>query len=287
MLKRLGYRADAVANGREALKALQLVPYDLVLMDVQMPDMDGLEATRRFRTLEAGTGRRLPIIAMTAHASTADRDRCLEAGMDDFVTKPVQRDTLGRTLAAFLLADDRQRASAAGDETSAPAARSAGDGPGAPAADAPPPAAPPEPSQEPASASPAQLASAETATPADAAAEGRFSIAAMVERLDNDEEIAREIAGIFVESSKGLYAELADAIPAGDAEAVRTRAHSIKGSAGNIGAEALQQLAADMERAGRDGRLEEAERLLPRLAAGLDAVNVTLDEWCAGAAQAG
>jgi CheY-like chemotaxis protein len=290
MLKRLGYRADAVANGREALKGLQLVPYDLVLMDVQMPDMDGLEATRRFRALEVGTSRRLPIIAMTAHASTADRDRCLEAGMDDFVTKPVQRDTLGRTLAAFLLADNPQQPGAA---PQTPAARTADHGLEAPAADALPPVTTsavaalavervPEPAGKPVPPAPA-----EPGPVPDAVADAHFSIAAMVERLDNDEEIAREIAGIFVENSKGLYAELADAIPAGDAEAVRTRAHSLKGSAGNIGAEALQQLAADMERAGRDGRLDEAERLLPQLAADLDAVNLTLDEWYAGAVQPG
>ena len=228
MLKRLGYRADAVANGREALKALRLIPYDLVLMDVQMPDMDGLEATRRFRELEAGSNRRVPIIAMTAHASTSDRERCLAAGMDGFVTKPVQREELGRILAARL----RRPA------------------PSGPAAPTPP-----------------------------AGANGRFSIDVMVARLDHDEEIAREIAGIFVESSKALYAELAGAIPQRDPDLVRARAHSIKGSAGNIGADALQELAAAMERAGRDGDLDEARRLLPDLQAHLEAVNAVLEAW--------
>jgi len=102
MLKRLGYHPDAVANGSEALKALQLIPYDLVLMDVQMPEMDGLEATRRFRELEAASDLRLPIIAMTAHASSTDRERCLAAGMDDFITKPVRREKLGRMLGDWL-----------------------------------------------------------------------------------------------------------------------------------------------------------------------------------------
>lgn len=77
ILGQLGYRADAVSNGQEALDALYTVPYDLVLMDVQMPEMDGLEATRLYRLHEAGTGKHKPIIAMTAFATVDDRERCL------------------------------------------------------------------------------------------------------------------------------------------------------------------------------------------------------------------
>jgi two-component system, sensor histidine kinase and response regulator len=102
MLEQLGYRADAVSNGQEALNALHTVPYDLVLMDVQMPDMDGLEATRLYRRHEAGTGEHKTIIAMTAFATVDDRERCLGAGMDDFLTKPVQRKLLADVLASHL-----------------------------------------------------------------------------------------------------------------------------------------------------------------------------------------
>ena len=88
-LERLGYRADAVANGLEAIRALEDRPYDLVFMDLQMPEMDGFEAAREIR-LRLPDERQPVIIALTANALQGDRDACLAAGMDDFITKPVK-----------------------------------------------------------------------------------------------------------------------------------------------------------------------------------------------------
>ena len=101
LLERLGYRADVVGTGAEALEAVARQPYDLVLMDGQMPVMDGYEAAIGIRQLEAG-GQRMPIIAMTADATLADRERCLAAGMDDHVPKPVDRDHLAAVLQRWL-----------------------------------------------------------------------------------------------------------------------------------------------------------------------------------------
>ncbi|MDO8833942.1 MAG: ATP-binding protein, partial [Vicinamibacterales bacterium] len=101
ILKKLGQSATAVVDGAEALAAVERDQYDLVLMDVQMPVMDGFEATRQIRQVLPAT-RHLPIIAMTAHAMQGDRDRCLDAGMDDYVTKPVEPAALARVLRTWL-----------------------------------------------------------------------------------------------------------------------------------------------------------------------------------------
>jgi CheY-like chemotaxis protein/HPt (histidine-containing phosphotransfer) domain-containing protein len=100
----MGHRAEVVADGKQAVEAYRYIPYDVVLMDLQMPEMDGFEASRQIRTLARMQGRHTSIIAVTAHARKEDRERCLAWGMDDYVSKPINpmelRAVLDRTLTA-------------------------------------------------------------------------------------------------------------------------------------------------------------------------------------------
>jgi len=90
LLEKHGYSAATAQNGKEALEILEGERFDLILMDVQMPVMDGLEATRLIRAKERATGGHIPIVALTAHAMKGDRERCLAAGADDYVAKPIR-----------------------------------------------------------------------------------------------------------------------------------------------------------------------------------------------------
>jgi CheY-like chemotaxis protein len=94
LLTRRGHRVTLVENGREAVDAVARDPFDVVLMDLQTPVMGGLDATAAIRAREAESGRRVPVIAMTAHAMRGDRERCLDAGMDGYLSKPIDKDAL-------------------------------------------------------------------------------------------------------------------------------------------------------------------------------------------------
>jgi len=97
ILERLGHKVQVADNGKEAIRLAQ-EHFDVILMDVQMPEMDGLEATTAIRVAEAGTGRHVPIVAMTAHAMKGDKERCLSAGMDGYLSKPIRIDELQRAM---------------------------------------------------------------------------------------------------------------------------------------------------------------------------------------------
>jgi len=104
MLEKLGHAVTVVSNGREALDAIGRQTFDLILMDIQMPEMSGFEATETIRRQERGSGRHLPIIALTAHAMDGDRERCLESGMDGYISKPARGAELSRAIGSLLAA---------------------------------------------------------------------------------------------------------------------------------------------------------------------------------------
>lgn len=210
LLEKAGCLADAVATGREAVAAIEALPsaYDLVLMDVEMPEMDGLAATARIRALEAESGRHLPILAMTAHSTSADRDRCLAAGMDGYMSKPIRPQELAELLDRY--------------------------GGGAESAEA-------------------VVDSAVAKVPAE---EKVFDRAGLISRLgDDDEDLLREIVGLYLEEAPAQIERLKQAVLDRDVDQVIHLGHSVRGSAANLGAETLARVAGQLETAGRNGDL--------------------------------
>jgi CheY-like chemotaxis protein len=224
ILQKLGLRADAVNNGREALEALRRTPYDLVLMDVQMPEMDGLAATRAVRAADGGTlNPAVPIIAMTAHAMQGDREACLAAGMDDYVAKPVTPSILGQVLEAWFARLDALKPGSAAPQ--------------------------------------AQSDSSPQDTGLAALIEPRvFAETAFVGRLMGDRALAAVVARGFLEDIPRQLDALRGFLGAGDAKAVERQAHTIKGAAATVSAEILAAAALALERAGKAGDLETVRR---------------------------
>jgi PAS domain S-box-containing protein len=215
LLERQGHAVVVAGNGREAVAALEADRFDVVLMDVQMPEMGGLEATQAVRAREAAVGRHTPIIAMTAHAMKGDRERCLEAGMDDYVSKPVRAqdlyDALGRVA----------------------------------------PQGPPEP---------------ET-----------IDRAELLDRVGGDEELMREIVGVFLDSCPGQFAELRQAVERRDARVVHRLAHTLKGSVGQFGARSAHDAAVRLELIGKSGDLAQADEAFAALRGEVERVRPALE----------
>jgi CheY-like chemotaxis protein len=106
VLEKRGHRVTVVGNGAAALTAWQKDRFDCILMDIQMPEMDGYEATHRIRAAESESGAHIPIIALTAYAMKGDREKCLQAGMDSYISKPIQTGTLDAALASVPVHQD-------------------------------------------------------------------------------------------------------------------------------------------------------------------------------------
>jgi signal transduction histidine kinase/DNA-binding response OmpR family regulator/HPt (histidine-containing phosphotransfer) domain-containing protein len=221
LLSRLGIELDMAHNGREAVEKVLADParYAAVLMDVQMPEMDGLQAARRIRA--EVPPERLPIVAMTAHAMKQDLQECLDAGMDDTVTKPIDRVHLVKTLRRWLPAGSCSSAEASEPEHDV-AGGSGGGGDEAAGA----PGAPP-------------------------ALDG-VDLEDTVRRLGVPADVVAKMLGRFAETDVRTGAELAEALARGDVDRVGRLAHALAGAAGNLGCTDLRTAAKTLEHAVRD-----------------------------------
>ena len=277
ILKKMGLRADAVANGAEAVNAVKTLPYDLVLMDVQMPVMDGLSACLQIRadeeewrkamereralapdrsgfSREPGSpkARHIPIIAMTAHAMQGDREKCLAAGMDDYITKPVSPVILADVMEKWLPREYREIAEQQGEGQPEP--------PGERSQESPPPAVP-------------APAAESTAVPV-------FDYAAIQNRMMGDEELVRVVLGGFLADIPRQIRALTDMLEAGEVSAAMRQAHTIKGASANVGGEVLRRVSLDMEMAGKAGDLHAMRDLLGEMGRQFDALQEAVKKTC-------
>jgi PAS domain S-box-containing protein len=216
LLDKLGYHADPVGNGREAVEALKMIPYDIVLMDVQMPEMDGFEATKMIRDSKSSVlNSDVPIVAMTAHAMKGDREKCLSAGMNDYISKPVQPDVIAAMIQKWTNSNS-------GNQKSRGYMMSRKD---------------------------VRI----------------FDQTSLLERVNGDVELFHEMIELFLEQTPKLINDLSTSVEAVDVVAVNHHAHSLKGSSKTIAANALAEVAFQMELASKKSTLEKSVDLMDKI----------------------
>jgi two-component system sensor histidine kinase/response regulator len=253
-LRKLGCGANAVASGFEVLEALERIDYDVILMDCQMPEMDGYEATRAIRQREQSQSPDRPcpwnspvyIIAMTAHAMQGDRERCLAAGMDDYLGKPVREPELRAALERWKMAAQRRMK-------------------GLPAADlASPPGAP----------GPARVdLPAEPAPPP-------VDVSRLNEVTDGDPELLAEMVDLYLEESADFIRKLDTAIRNGTAKDIERLAHTYAGASMSCGMVAVVPALRDLERMGHSGQLQRAADAYAEVCSELNRIRELLTAIC-------
>ena len=241
ILQSLGYQADVVNDGREALCALEKAPYDLILLDCQMPEMDGFETTRRIRSGEAGTrNTRVPIVALTANAMVSDRQECLLAGMDDYVSKPIDVSELAAAMKRWeaRIASTQQ----AGAEPSAEVGSTA----------ASPPVRPPPLPRPGVKCPPTTME-----TP---------DVEGFVKWTRNDAGLAGRIAAGILSDFPVQIGHLRQAIEQGDFPAAARLAHRLWGAARTLGGQTICEVVLDMEQAATNADVTRLRQGVDRLA---------------------
>ncbi len=244
LLEVRGHKVLIANNGLEAVAAAAKARFDLILMDVQMPGLDGYEATAEIRRREQATGGRTPIIAMTAHAMKGDRERCLEAGMDEYLAKPIHADTL-YDMVEGIVPDS---------------------GAALPGENGPEP--PPAPATE--------VKPSESAPPL--RSNGVLDWAAALKRVGGRTELLRQTVNLFAKECDKLLPSIREAVQQGDAAKLRRAAHTLKGAAAYYVAEPSVQAAFRLEMMGHEGNFTGAEEAIIALENEIEQLKLALAE---------
>jgi CheY-like chemotaxis protein/HPt (histidine-containing phosphotransfer) domain-containing protein len=240
LLLQMGYKADVANNGLECLKALERQPYDLIFMDVQMPEMDGLEATRQIRERQKKTSEpesfKSPIIivAMTANAMQGDREKCIAAGMDDYLAKPVRPDDIRLIVERW------------GSRASLPEIA--------------------ETNEETTNLMDKDISKTETVTPAIPEQESPVDMERLLDFANGSQDNLRELVDLYIQQTGRQVEQLEAAAGAGNAEDVRRLAHSAAGASSTCGMTGMVPLLRELERQGYEGKLVNGPQLAREVA---------------------
>lgn len=215
MLSRLGYQADTVASGYEAAENAIKSNYDIILMDCQMPDIDGYAATDMIRKQETETGKRTIIIAMTAYAMKGDKEKCLDAGMDDYLTKPIDMKSLNDMLERWLAKRDNKES----------------------------------PSNQIEAAASSSSAALQEESPANLHQKMIIDVQRIRDVFGNNKDAIRQFIDLFIKSTEESMIEIETSIADKNVELLKGLFHRLKGSAGNSGMVVLQELCISAEHA--------------------------------------
>jgi CheY-like chemotaxis protein len=227
MLERRGHSVIVAENGRQALTAIERHKFDLVLMDVQMPEMGGLEATQLIREKEKSTGGHLPIVAMTAHAMHGDRERCIAAGMDGYLAKPIDPKSFLQTVEG--ISQQVTQSETGGQESEA------------------------------------REGSTDQASAGRGAGGRALDVTALLEWFSGNRKLLRSIVKTFRDDCPQMMARIRSALAANDANLLADAAHALKGSVGNFGPTAALDTIREMEKIARQGKLDGAWELYATL----------------------
>ncbi|QDV17516.1 Signal transduction histidine-protein kinase BarA [Gimesia panareensis] len=253
ILKKRGHQCVIANNGREAVDWVRNDTFDAVLMDVQMPTMDGLQATKMIREYEQEAEIHVPIIAMTAYAMRGDRDKCISAGMDNYISKPIDAPKLIRLLER--LATKYPRRASLTPETFGEELLSVGESP--------------EEETQNSAGSSEKPGSSSTV----------FDMAAALKRVGNDPEILNSMVEYFFEDAPVLLKEISRQTQVGDADELARAAHSLKGLCANFNANTAAEAAKAIEEMGYQGDLQDAPEAIPALKAEVDRLTRELTQW--------
>jgi two-component system sensor histidine kinase/response regulator len=238
ILSRRGHEPTIAHNGREAINLFERGRFDVILMDVQMPILDGIQATRAIRELEKSTGRRTPIVAMTAHTMSRDRDACYAAGMDGYMSKPLDAQLLLDTIEALNQPASSSRDLLASIVTKSGTWRLRREKPA--------------------------LAGRKTHVSENTPPHELWNPAATLRRMGGDTELLSDMVDYFLEDASPRLQDLKELIAAGNSAVASRVAHSLKGLCSSFEGEAAAQIGALVEAACNAGELSAASKLIPQ-----------------------